>query len=302
MRPNRHHPLDEDSSSRMLQGIVHPDDAPPGYASTAGLLAIAAQLPVVDEDAAATTVAAMVEAIRGATPASGPLRRRSRIGKLVAGKAALVAMATVALTATGAAAATGTLPGPVQGAVAGAVSHIGLTLPDEHGANATNHDGNGGTSATTGPSTAHGADDPAGHGVHDVGDGQGAGQSVDAPAAHDDGGTTGTTAGTGNGTGNGDDNRGPGNNSGQGNTAPGANGASPNSGPGNNNGKGNTNPGTSTSGAGADVPGHSGTDDHGGDTGTTVTTSSSSTTVTSADDHGGSGAGDSSSGKGKSGR
>ncbi|MDQ1488300.1 MAG: hypothetical protein QOJ23_814, partial [Actinomycetota bacterium] len=252
MRPNRHHPLDEDSSSRMLQGIVHPDDAPPGYAATAGLLATAAQLPAVNEDAAATTVSAMVEVIRGATPASGPLPRRSLIGKLFAGKAALAAMAAVALTATGAAAATGTLPGPVQGAVAGAVSHIGLNLPDDHGANSTNHDG---TTATTGSSTVHGADDPAGHDVHEVGDGQGSGQGVDAPAAHDDnGGTTGTTVG------NGTDNRGPGNNSGQGNTAPGANGASPNSGPGNNSGQGNTNPGTSTSGSGTDVPGHSGTD------------------------------------------
>jgi hypothetical protein len=141
MRPNRHHPLDDDSGSRMLQGIVHPDDAPPGYAATAALLATAAQLPAVNEDVAATTVSAMVEVIRSATPASGPRHRRSLIGKLFAGKAALAAMATVALTATGAAAATGTLPGPVQGAVAGAVSHIGLNLPDDHGANAKNHDG-----------------------------------------------------------------------------------------------------------------------------------------------------------------
>ncbi|MDQ1514924.1 MAG: hypothetical protein QOE80_754, partial [Actinomycetota bacterium] len=87
MRPNRHHPLDEDSASRMLQGNVHPDDAPPGYASTAGLLATAARLRAVDEDAAATTVSAMVEVIRGTTPASGPLRRRSMTGRLLAGKA-----------------------------------------------------------------------------------------------------------------------------------------------------------------------------------------------------------------------
>ena len=60
MRPN-HHPLDEDSASRLLQGLVHPDDAPPGYGAVAGLLNSAAQLPLgpVDEDAAATTVSAM---------------------------------------------------------------------------------------------------------------------------------------------------------------------------------------------------------------------------------------------------
>jgi hypothetical protein len=129
MRPNRH-PLDEDSASRMLQGLVQPDDAPPGFASVAGLLASATHLPAADEEAGAATVSAMVEAIRGTAPTPEPLRRRPMIGKLFAGKA-LAALATVALTATGAAAATGTLPTPVQGAVAGAVSHIGIDLPDE---------------------------------------------------------------------------------------------------------------------------------------------------------------------------
>ncbi len=130
MRPNRH-PLDEDSASRLLQGLVHPDDAPPGYGSAAGLLAAAAQLHLatVDEEAAATTVSAMVEAIRDGASTPQTHRRRSMLGKLLAGKA-LAALGVVALTATGAAAATGTLPDPVQGAVAGAVSHVGVNLPD----------------------------------------------------------------------------------------------------------------------------------------------------------------------------
>jgi hypothetical protein len=135
MRPNRH-PLDEDSASRLLQGLVHPDDAPPGYGAVAGLLTAAAQLPLgtVDEDAADTTVSAMVEVIRDAAPAPQPSRRKTMLGKLLAGKA-LAAVAVIGLTASGAAAATGTLPDQAQGVVSDALSHVGLNVPHptEHG-------------------------------------------------------------------------------------------------------------------------------------------------------------------------
>jgi hypothetical protein len=135
MNPHRQ-TLDDDSASRMLQGLVHPDDAPPGYSSVAGLLASAAQLPPLAEDAGTATISAMVEVIRtGAVPTPETSRRRSMLGKLFAGKA-LVAMATVALTATGAAAATGTLPAPVQDAVSEAVSHVGVDLPANAGKSA----------------------------------------------------------------------------------------------------------------------------------------------------------------------
>jgi hypothetical protein len=135
MNPHRQ-TLDDDSASRMLQGLVHPDDAPPGYASVAGLLASAAQFPPLPEDAGTTTICAMVEEIRaGAAPTPENSRRRSMLGKLFAGKA-LVAMATVALTASGAAAATGSLPAPVQDAVSKAVSHVGVDLPADAGRSA----------------------------------------------------------------------------------------------------------------------------------------------------------------------
>jgi hypothetical protein len=79
----------------------------------------------------------MVEVIRAGAPAPAPetSRRKSMIGKIFAGKA-LVAMATVALTATGAAAATGSLPAPVQDAVSEAVSHVGVDLPAKGGKSA----------------------------------------------------------------------------------------------------------------------------------------------------------------------
>jgi hypothetical protein len=127
MRPNRH-PLDADSATRMLQGAVHPDDAPPGYGPVAGLLASASVLPTVDEDAAGATVSAMVEAIRGSASNPETSRRTSMLKKLLAGKA-LAAVGVIALTASGAAAATGSLPDPVQNVVAGAVSHVGIDIP-----------------------------------------------------------------------------------------------------------------------------------------------------------------------------
>jgi hypothetical protein len=137
MRPNRH-PLDEDSASRLLQGLVHPDDAPPGYGAVAGLLNSAARLPLgsVDEDAAATTVSAMVEVIRDASPAPEISRRKTMLGKLLAGKA-LAAVAVLGLTATGAAAATGSLPDPAQAVVSDAADHVGVNIPHpNHGKSA----------------------------------------------------------------------------------------------------------------------------------------------------------------------
>jgi hypothetical protein len=145
MRSNRH-PLDQDSATRLLQGTVHPDDAPPGYAPVADLLATAASVPAVDEEAGLATITAMVEAIRASAPIPDTPRRRSMIGKLLAGKAALAAVAFVGLTATGAAAASGSLPDPVQGVVSDAVSHVGVDIPHPHGKSADHrqdakHDG-----------------------------------------------------------------------------------------------------------------------------------------------------------------
>jgi hypothetical protein len=291
MRPDRH-PLDDDSASRILQGIVHPDDAPPGYAPVAAVLATAAMLPAVDDDAAATTVSAMVEAIRGATSAHQTHRRRTMIGKLFAGKA-LAAIATVALTASGAAAATGSLPGPVQGVVAGAVSHVGVDIPepgdgggksaehrqdgehsqsgDDHGPSGDDHGGSSGGSGqgSTISTLTHDpalAGQPKGPAVCTVAsDGKcRAGEDNRGKGSGDDDATTSTTAGVTDD--HGDDSAAVSDDHGSG-----SHGAD-------------------------DAADHDTDDDHG----TTVTTG------TTADDHGGSNSasdsGSSNSGKGKSGR
>jgi hypothetical protein len=180
MRPD--HTLDEDSASRILQGIVHPDDAPPGYASVARLLASAARPAAIDEDAAAATVSAMVEMIRGAASTPQTQRRKSMLKKLLAGKA-LAAIGIVALTASGAAAATGSLPDPVQGVVAGAVSHVGVDIPTPNHGNSAGHrqDGANGPSGDdstggNGPSTNHGQ--TVSQTAHNAPDGQGKGSTV----------------------------------------------------------------------------------------------------------------------------
>jgi hypothetical protein len=161
MRPNRH-PLDDDSAARIIGGLVHPDDAPPGYGDVAGLLTAASVLTPVDEDAAATTVAAMVETIRTGASAPGTPRRKSMLKKLLAGKA-LAAIGVVALTASGAAAATGSLPDPAQNVVSGAVGHVGLHIPEpgDRGHSA-GHRQDGGHRPDGTTSTTAGGQDPAG--------------------------------------------------------------------------------------------------------------------------------------------
>ena len=51
------------------------------------------------------------------------------LGKLVSLKAMGIAIPAMALTASGAAAATGSLPAPAQSAVHGALAHIGVSVP-----------------------------------------------------------------------------------------------------------------------------------------------------------------------------
>jgi len=138
MSPNRH-ALDEDSVSRLLQGSVHPDDAPPGYGAVAELLSSAARLPLlpVEEATSSPTVSAMVAVIRDATPAP-ETRRKTMLGKLLAGKA-LAAIAVVGLSATGAAAATGSLPDVAQSVVSDAVGHVGIDIPHPNHGKSADH-------------------------------------------------------------------------------------------------------------------------------------------------------------------
>ena len=127
-----HGDLDQDTADRLLTGRVTPDDAPPGYGGVAQLLQRAhgdTALDVTDDE----LVVAMVNAIVAGEPAR--TERTHVLTRIVTTKV-LVAGAVVALTATSAAAATGTLPAQAQNGIARAAQHIGINLPEAASDNA----------------------------------------------------------------------------------------------------------------------------------------------------------------------
>src|SRR3954469_8257939 len=107
------HPLDDRSVNRLLNGEVTAGDAPPGYARVAALLSAARPQPASQElPLEAATVSVMRAAISTQVPLTST-RRKKMLGKVLTAKAAAIAGALM-LTATGAAAATGSLPGAAQ--------------------------------------------------------------------------------------------------------------------------------------------------------------------------------------------
>jgi hypothetical protein len=111
--------LDDETANRLLEGGVGPDDAPPGYQEVAGALQAAAQVAAVaPAHEAGPAVAAFIDAI--------PARRTTVITKWKMGAAVLAGGLTLS---TGLAAA-GALPGPAQGAAAGVLSVLGISVTD----------------------------------------------------------------------------------------------------------------------------------------------------------------------------
>src|SRR5262245_5486900 len=113
--------LDSDTANRLLAGRLEPDDAPPGYREVAQLLQDARSgngLPNVTDDA---VIVAIVDAITDADELSR--KRKHVLTRIVATKVVATA-AVLGLTATGAAAATGSLPDRAQNGLAHAAAHI----------------------------------------------------------------------------------------------------------------------------------------------------------------------------------
>jgi hypothetical protein len=119
--------LDPETADRLLSGWLSPDDAPPGYREVAQLLQDTHMEDGPGEVRDDAVIVAMVDAI----VTSGPARPKGKhvLTRIVTAKAAAVA-AIVTLAATGAAAATGSLPDAAQDGIAEAVSHLGIDLPD----------------------------------------------------------------------------------------------------------------------------------------------------------------------------
>lgn len=197
--------LDEATAERLLE--QQESSVPPGYAKVARLLSLASA-PALREELAdeERAIVAFVSAL-----AARPLVARSHRR----GRWAASGLASVILLSGGvAAAATGSLPGPAQDAIAKALDHVGVDVPMSNGESVSH--GSTGKAATDGSSStptdtkATGIDNGAGNGgVNQGGAGNHTGVTDHTKTTGADNGT-GTGAGnpSGTGTGNGGTNQG----------------------------------------------------------------------------------------------
>jgi hypothetical protein len=146
--------LDSHTAERLLTGSVAPEDAPPGYGEVARLFQAAATStapgPLAGEQVA---VAAVVEAIRAAQPATSPASRRKSV--FTKAKLAAAGLAGAVSLTTGLAAANA-LPGAAQEAASDALAKVGISVPspnshsnghaDSRGKSARHHDSSSATS------------------------------------------------------------------------------------------------------------------------------------------------------------
>jgi len=126
-------PLDSSTADRLLGGGVVPDDAPPGLRDLARLIQAAKPVAwagggVVEDQ----VVAAFAATVRTPVAESGNECRKRMLTHWLSIKTAAIAAvgAAVVLGGSAAAAAAGSLPGPVQSAVSGALSHVGISVPN----------------------------------------------------------------------------------------------------------------------------------------------------------------------------
>ncbi len=149
----------EGTTDALLEGRVEPDEAPPGLQEVATLVLAARSLHANGGLAGENSVvAAFVESVRAplaAVPAvsSRPRRSAGRFSAKVAGAAAILALGGAT-----AAAATGSLPGSVQGALSRNLSHLGINLPNPatdagNSAGAGSNVGHGRSTALAAPTT-----------------------------------------------------------------------------------------------------------------------------------------------------
>lgn len=132
--------LDAETANRLVSGQMSPDDAPPGYAGVAQLLAQAKTAPGASSAKELATVAAIGEAVRGHLQLPTPsTREKKMLAKVLTVKGAVVAVAVLFGAGT-AAAATGSLPSQAQNAVHNALAHLDVSVPDGNAnQNGTDH-------------------------------------------------------------------------------------------------------------------------------------------------------------------
>jgi hypothetical protein len=121
-------PLDEDIVERLLAGDLPPQQAPPGYAKVAALLAATVAPPRPEELAGQAAALAELRAVTRARTIPARARRTGRWRRRRLGLAVVAAAATLA-TGGAAAAAGGHLPGPVRDAAHSILVSLGGTAP-----------------------------------------------------------------------------------------------------------------------------------------------------------------------------
>jgi hypothetical protein len=142
--------LDIRTADLLLSGLVAPLDAPPGYASIAEAVQRVATSPRPNEPVReAATIAAVVRESRSHNHLRRPVRTKSVRGRVLGVKAAVLA-GTMVFGATAAAAATNTLPVPVQRAISEAAAHVGVSIPEPHSHGSSHSDGSAGRSGNAG--------------------------------------------------------------------------------------------------------------------------------------------------------
>ena len=128
-------PLDTDTADRLLAGSVAPEDAPPGYAGVATLLAAVADSPAAgDFSRESETVGLIAAVVRSSQPKTTEPRRRSIVPRL----RLATAFATVALAATTGFAFAGSLPGAAQDVASTMLAEVGVSVPGSN-SNAGDH-------------------------------------------------------------------------------------------------------------------------------------------------------------------
>ena len=145
--------LDPGTAERLFAGAVNPADAPPGFGPVAAVLT-AASAPGSVPDIDLAELAAVARRVADRSGSSNS-RRSPMLGRLLTMKAAAAA-GVILLGASGAAAATGSLPGTVQEIAHNTLSHVGVDIPNQdHGDNVHDpaHVENGTENAPTDSST-----------------------------------------------------------------------------------------------------------------------------------------------------
>jgi hypothetical protein len=144
-------PLDDDTAARLIDGALDAGDAPPGYDTVVGVLAAAAAPPTAEELSGEPAAREAFATARQSGPPVRTTRRRGRAPALVASGL------LIALLGGTAAAATGSLPGDLQGTAHDLLGGIGVDVPDRgHGAPDRSASGNGRSHGATPDATGSG--------------------------------------------------------------------------------------------------------------------------------------------------